>query len=91
MIRVKGYKIKLADKSGAGDALTAGFIHKLLNGATMKDAAEFGTVLASIVCTQKGSTGKADQQAIDGFSSKSLDRTSDFYFDCHRYRHTELF
>lgn len=38
------------DVTGAGDAMTAGYVHALLTGADVVEAARFGQVLAALTC-----------------------------------------
>ena len=76
-----GYKVDYTDSIGTGDAFTAGFLHSILNGKSLKQACEFGNVLGAIVCTQRGGTvpvGKAD---IEKFIRNDHKRVHDFYFD----------
>ncbi|NHA67573.1 carbohydrate kinase family protein [Phycicoccus flavus] len=40
----------VVDVTGAGDAMTAGYVHSLLAGADVVEAARFGQVLAALTC-----------------------------------------
>jgi len=62
-----GYRVKLADSLGSGDAFTAGFVHKYLRAATLKDACHFGNVLGAIVATQIGATEPISPEQIEEF------------------------
>ena len=73
-VYVPGYKVKLADSLGSGDAFTAGFVHKSLRGENLAAACEFGNVLGAIVATQTGATAAVGQRDIDGFLSEDVGR-----------------
>jgi fructokinase len=51
-----GFKVKLADPLGAGDAFSAGFLDALLKGKSLKEASESGNQLGAMVATKKGAT-----------------------------------
>lgn len=49
-----GFKVKVVDTTGAGDAFSAGLIIKYLENATLKETATFCNKLGAYVCTKKG-------------------------------------
>ena len=49
----------VADVTGAGDSMTAGYVHALLAGADVVEAARFGQVLAALTCAS-ADTVRAD-------------------------------
>ena len=51
-----GYAVQLTDSIGAGDAFSAGFVHKYLQKASLKEACSFANKLGAKVATQKGGT-----------------------------------
>lgn len=51
-----GYRIRVADTVGAGDAFLAGFISSMLNGATTKESLDFACATGAYVATQSGAT-----------------------------------
>lgn len=69
-----GYRVKLADSVGSGDAFTAGFIHRYLHAATVKDACHFGNVLGAIVATQVGGTEPISLEQIEQFERVATKR-----------------
>lgn len=69
-----GYKIELADSLGSGDAFSAGFVHKILRGASLKEAVAFGNVLGAIVATQIGATAPIRQVDIEGSLNHKVER-----------------
>ena len=42
--------VDVADVTGAGDSMTAGFVHALLDGADVVEAARYGQVVAGLTC-----------------------------------------
>jgi len=69
-----GCNVALADSLGSGDAFSAGFVHKILRGASLKEAVAFGNILGAIVATQTGATSPITQGDIDGFSDRGIGR-----------------
>ena len=69
-----GYKITLADSLGSGDAFSAGFVHKILRGASLKEAVAFGNILGAIVATQTGATTPITRDQIDQFQDPKMER-----------------
>jgi len=54
--------VEVADVTGAGDSMTAGFVHALLDGADVVEAARYGQVLAALTCAS-ADTVRADLTA----------------------------
>ncbi|MCA9185585.1 MAG: carbohydrate kinase [Planctomycetales bacterium] len=52
------------DSTGAGDSFTAGSVLALCAGATLAEAAEVGTLVASITIQQLGTTGTASPEQL---------------------------
>jgi len=73
-VYVPGYKVKLADSLGSGDAFTAGFVHKTLGGENLAAACEFGNVIGAIVATQRGGTAALHQADLDRFMQEDIER-----------------
>lgn len=73
-VYVPGYKVKLADSLGSGDAFAAGFVHKTLGGESLAAACEFGNVIGAIVATQTGATAAVRQADIDRFVQEDIER-----------------
>jgi fructokinase len=71
---VPGYKIDLADSLGSGDAFSAAFIHKLLNGASLQDACDYGNALGALVATTHGGTSIISKSEIDAFLQNGHER-----------------
>lgn len=69
-----GYKVALADSLGAGDAFSAGFIHKILRRPSIEQACEYGNILAALVATSKGATQPVTLEAIEQFRSRECER-----------------
>jgi pseudouridine kinase len=43
-------EVEVADVTGAGDSMTAGYVNALLDGADVVEAARYGQVLAALTC-----------------------------------------
>lgn len=69
-----GYRVKLADSLGSGDAFTAGFVHKYLRAATVRDACHLGNVLGAIVASQVEATEPISPQRIEQFERVVAER-----------------
>jgi fructokinase len=73
-VYVPGYKVKLADSIGSGDAFSAGFVHKLLRGMAISEAARFGNVLGALVATKEGATCPVTLDEINEFNQQNPER-----------------
>ena len=69
-----GYRVRVADSVGSGDAFTAAFVHRLLHGAGLRDACRFGNRLGAIVATQVGATEPTTAAQIEQFEAKQIGR-----------------
>jgi fructokinase len=52
--RHKGFKVMVADTIGSGDSFLAGFLHQLLNGASVETALTFASAMGAFIATQPG-------------------------------------
>ncbi len=50
LVLVEAPVVEVADVTGAGDAMTAGYVHALLGGAGVVESARYGQVLAALTC-----------------------------------------
>jgi fructokinase len=73
-VYVPGYEIDLVDSLGSGDAFSAGFIHEILHGNSLREACEFGNVLGALVATQQAATVPITQEQIEQFRSRDWQR-----------------
>ncbi len=55
-------EVEVADVTGAGDSMTAGYVNALLDGADVVEAARYGQVLAALTCAS-ADTVRADLTA----------------------------
>lgn len=62
---IPGHRIALEDPLGAGDAFSAGFIHSMLHGKTLKEASEHGNRLGALVATKQGATQKINPDELN--------------------------
>jgi fructokinase len=56
MVEHGGFRVKVADAIGAGDAFTACLAHYYLRGRQLEELSELGNRFASWVTTQRGAT-----------------------------------
>ncbi len=75
-VYVPGYKVSLVDSLGSGDAFSAGFVHKLLAGASVAEACEFGNVLGALVAAREGATSSVTLDKIERFRSQDRQRVA---------------
>ena len=72
-VYVPGLKIDVADSIGSGDTFSAGFVHKLLRGTSIDEAARFGNVLGALVATKEGATASVTLDEIVLFGSQKVE------------------
>ncbi len=72
-----GIDVPIADTVGSGDAFSAGFLTKLLDGASLKEACAYGNVLGTVVATQQGATAAVGTEDIRRLSADNLPRLVD--------------
>lgn len=82
-VYVPGYKVKLADSIGSGDAFSTGFVHKLLRGTSIEQSARFGNVLGALVATKEGATCPVTLDEINEFNNQNFER--DIYPDLEEF------
>jgi fructokinase len=73
-VYVPGYKVKLADSIGSGDAFSAGFVNKLLRRMSIIEAADFGNVLGALVATKEGATCPVTLDEINKLNHQNPER-----------------
>jgi fructokinase len=66
-----GFKVKLADPLGAGDAFSAGFLDTLLKGKSLKEASESGNQLGAMVATRKGATHMISREELTSIANNT--------------------
>ncbi len=57
----EGFKVKVADSIGAGDAFLSGFVKTYLEGKSPEEILEFSCKLGAFVATQKGGTPRYEK------------------------------
>ncbi len=73
-VYIPGYKIRAVDSLGAGDAFSAGFIDRILQGDSLAGACEFGNILGAIVAMQQGATENISETDIQQFINSGYRR-----------------
>jgi sulfofructose kinase len=54
LLQVPGFKVPVADTTGAGDVFHGGFIYGILQGWSLEDVIRFANAVAAMKCTQIG-------------------------------------
>jgi fructokinase len=69
-----GYRVRLADTCGSGDACSAGFLHGLLQGEPVAQCLQLGNALGALVATQPGATQPISAPELSGFLASPPER-----------------
>jgi fructokinase len=59
-----GYRVAVRDAVGAGDAFTAGLVHKILHGASLEDASDFANRMGAWVASCSGAMPAAPDDGL---------------------------
>lgn len=78
-----GYKVKLVDTVGSGDAFSAGFIHSYLAGEELQKALDFGNASGALAATTKGATVPFSKPDVLNFMRQECERTHHELFTLH--------
>ncbi len=62
------------DAVGAGDAFTAGFVHKMLRQAPLAECVRYGNAVGALVAGQSGGTGPLDRGQVEQFLAANPSR-----------------
>jgi fructokinase len=81
LVYAPGYRVKVADTVGAGDAFTAGFIHALFRRRALAEACDSGNVLGALCSTRKGATVPIPETEISEFRQNPPERIVDPDYD----------
>lgn len=68
-VDLPGYEVKIADTIGAGDAFTAGFVHKFIHDASLEECCDFGNRYGALVATIKGGMGECNLELLNSDAS----------------------
>ncbi|MFH1071614.1 MAG: PfkB family carbohydrate kinase, partial [Candidatus Glassbacteria bacterium] len=75
-----GYRVKVVDTVGSGDAFSAGFIHSWLAGGSLAEACDFGNRLGALVAATAGATARITTEEIERIG-QSGERIADPAFE----------
>jgi fructokinase len=64
----KGYKVRVMDTVGSGDAFLAGYLFQIFNNETPAKALEFGNALGAFIATQSGACPQYNLQEVFQFT-----------------------
>jgi fructokinase len=65
-----GYRVKVADTVGSGDAFTAALVVQLLAGAPYEEALDFANLVGAYVASKPGATPPLHADSLRAFASK---------------------
>ena len=65
VIENQGFKVRVADAVGAGDAFTAAMVHHFLKGSSLEKTAQAANRLGSYVASQSGATPQIDKNILN--------------------------
>lgn len=72
-----GYRVRLVDTCGSGDAFTAGFVHEFLRGKALEECLSLGNVLGAMVAAQAGATTPISPGELAAFREADHERVTD--------------
>lgn len=64
---VPGWKVAVVDTVGSGDAFSAGFVHRYLQGRPLSECCHFGNLLGALVASKAGATGEVTRDEMARF------------------------
>jgi len=65
-----GFRVKVVDTVGAGDAFSAGLMVKFLEGAGLREMARYANLCGAYVASQHGGTPTLSREIIDEFAGR---------------------
>ncbi len=71
-LAVPGWKVRVADTVGSGDAFSAAFLCLYLRGRPLEECCFFGNALGAMVAAQKGATAPISREEIERFAGRPL-------------------
>ena len=74
---VPGYRVKVVDTVGCGDAFSAGFLHGIIQNRTLEQSCGFGSLLGALAATRKGATAVIGPEEIVSLSLSDPERVID--------------
>ncbi len=72
-----GYRVSVVDTCGSGDAFSAGFLHRYLQGGSLAECCRLGGALGSLVATQPGATEPLTLAMVEEFLQAGVPRVED--------------
>ncbi len=69
-VDLPGIQVKVVDTIGSGDACSAGFIAKLLEGAPLRECAHFGNIMGALNATRAGGMPDLSLEEVKEFASR---------------------
>jgi sugar/nucleoside kinase (ribokinase family) len=72
-----GFVVELVDPIGSGDAFTAGFAHRYLDGAPPAECCRYGNAVGALVAGQSGATQPLTADDVEAFLDSDHPRSVD--------------
>jgi len=73
---IPGYRVKVSDTIGAGDGFSAGFVHRIVRGDSLRVAGELGNILGALVASKQGGTAPVTKTEIERLAQdKTMERS----------------
>ena len=72
---VPGYRVKVVDACGSGDAFSSGFLRLHLQGRPLLESLRWGNAFGAVVATQAGATGAVDREDVFRLMGSGTERT----------------
>lgn len=79
-----GYKAKMENPIGAGDAFSAAFVHNYLQGKSVAEALESGNIFGAIVVSHEGAMQDILESDIKKFQENKVERIVDERFEKYK-------
>jgi len=64
-LHMPGYRVRIADTVGSGDAFSAGLLFQLAKGAPLGDACDFGNRMGALISSKRGALPEYDLGELD--------------------------
>jgi fructokinase len=69
-----GYRVKVVDTVGSGDAFSAGFLHALFQGESLRACCERGNLMGALNAARPGATAEIKESEILGLGKEEKER-----------------
>ena len=67
-----GYRVKVEDTVGSGDAFTAALVTRYLAGTPLEEIADFSNLVGACVASRRGAVPQVTEEALEEFRARSV-------------------